>query len=426
MPSSCAGPTAAARSQLVPVHDQSTVWACRLICACGIIGWRRHQAGLDALVAAQWAQLRHSPVIQHDSFEPVLATLAFALWVNVFKLADLYGGHVPVPPSCRRRRRRGVDSSGGLGLHRWKMHGPPRLQREFEGQPPHEFLLRPGHSALAAMAYLGPLFVIDALYPRRTLPPEPPTSAQLLGGVVSSLFLYDFLFFWVHVALHRSAFLFRYVHATHHQQRVLSAKEVVHHGLVDGALQVGANVVALNWLGLHPLTRALHNVAVTYLLTESHAGYDAPWMLHNLVPCKLLGGPPAHEAHHHGGGTHFHQFFTYLDWLPPLLDELTSGGTRQQPQPPPQPPPQPQQRGQPVAAAIANANAAATAALDVVVRLRPPRGAAATKHAQGGGGAGGLERTATSSHRRLKQTSSVACPHQRLRCEKSSQGRRQC
>lgn len=101
----------------------------------------------------------------------------------------------------------------------------------------------------------------------------------------------------------------------HHSAVHLQSKDVVNHSFIDGTLQVGTNVVVLNTLGLHPLTRALYNVVLTYLLTESHSGYDMPWMLHNIMPHGLLGGSPAHEAHHHHGAAHYHQFFTYFDTL---------------------------------------------------------------------------------------------------------------
>jgi sterol desaturase/sphingolipid hydroxylase (fatty acid hydroxylase superfamily) len=55
-------------------------------------------------------------------------------------------------------------------------------------------------------------------------------------------------------------------------------------------------------------------VAVTYLLTEAHSGYDLPCMAHNLAPAGLLGGPPRHEAHHRTSAPYYHQFFTYLDY----------------------------------------------------------------------------------------------------------------
>ena len=124
---------------------------------------------------------------------------------------------------------------------------------------------------------------------------------------MASVTVYDFIFYWVHLALHKVPWLLRYVHASHHRQDQLNAREVVHHSLSDGALQVAANILALKLLGLHPLARAAHNIVVTYLLTESHAGYDMPWMLHNVVPCGILGGPPRHEAHHRYGTVYYHQ-----------------------------------------------------------------------------------------------------------------------
>jgi sterol desaturase/sphingolipid hydroxylase (fatty acid hydroxylase superfamily) len=92
-------------------------------------------------------------------------------------------------------------------------------------------------------------------------------------------------------------------------------QQVIHHSFIDGSFQVLTNVIVLRTLGLHPLTRALHNVAVTYMLTETHSGYDMPWMLHNVLPHSILGGSPAHEEHHRGGIHHYQQFFLYLDWL---------------------------------------------------------------------------------------------------------------
>lgn len=146
------------------------------------------------------------------------------------------------------------------------------------------------------------------------------SSTELLCSIAASVAVYDFIFYWVHLALHKSPWLLRNVHATHHRQDQLISREVVHHSFVDGAMQVGANVFALKLLGLHPLARAAHNVVVTYLLTESHAGYDMPWMVHNIVPCGILGGPPCHEAHHKYGTVNFHQVsgFPY--------DRLSSSG----------------------------------------------------------------------------------------------------
>jgi len=88
---------------------------------------------------------------------------------------------------------------------------------------------------------------------------------------------------------------------------------VVRHSLVDGTLQVAANVAALRLTGAHALTRACHDVAVTFLLTETHSEFDLPWALHNLLPKGVLGGPRRHRLHHRHGDVYFQQFFCYLD-----------------------------------------------------------------------------------------------------------------
>lgn len=84
---------------------------------------------------------------------------------------------------------------------------------------------------------------------------------------------------------------------------------------LDAGVQVFINICVqqLSPFGhKHPLSRALHNFAVPYLLCESHSGYDLPFMSHRVWPA-LFGGAPRHEQHHQRGGIYFHQFFKYLD-----------------------------------------------------------------------------------------------------------------
>jgi len=68
------------------------------------------------------------------------------------------------------------------------------------------------------------------------------------------------------------------------------------------------------WGYKDPLSRALHNLMVTYLLTEAHSGYDLPFMSHRLFP-RVFGGAPRHELHHQHGNVYFHQFFMWIDDL---------------------------------------------------------------------------------------------------------------
>lgn len=169
------------------------------------------------------------------------------------------------------------------------------------------------------------------------LPLEAPSFPSLVAQVVLSIFVYDFCFFWIHLALHNVRSLY-HLHAKHHFKSPMNASEVIRHSFIDGSLQVPltprpsrtllsstahcvltqqqhvqvvTNIFVLNVLRLHPLARAVHDVTITYMLTETHSGYDMPWMLHNLVPCGILGGSPRHEMHHRSGMHYFQQFYTY-------------------------------------------------------------------------------------------------------------------
>jgi sterol desaturase/sphingolipid hydroxylase (fatty acid hydroxylase superfamily) len=170
-------------------------------------------------------------------------------------------------------------------------------------------------STKAAAAYLLPIIVFDVLFPRRVLTTRAIGCFELLGTLCSTILVYDFVFFFVHVALHKLE-AFRFIgHSVHHSKTPLSSVQVIRHSFIDGSLQVFANILALKLCRAHPLARALHDIVITYLLTESHAGYDAPWMLHNLMPFSILGGPVCHEEHHRSGRSNYQQFFTYLDYM---------------------------------------------------------------------------------------------------------------
>jgi hypothetical protein len=156
-----------------------------------------------AILDSFWAWAGQLYIVKHDNFEPLEATFAFGFWINVWRLVDLF---------CPN-------------AHKWKLHGPPKQEREFKNQSKLGYLFKPGVSNIAALAYLAPLMVLNYLKPRRVLPIEAPSPLQLLGGVASSLFAYDLLFFFVHLAMHKIPFVYRHIHAVHHTQANLSSHE---------------------------------------------------------------------------------------------------------------------------------------------------------------------------------------------------------
>mmetsp|Transcript_14283 Transcript_14283/g.23974 ORF Transcript_14283/g.23974 Transcript_14283/m.23974 type:complete len:423 (-) Transcript_14283:201-1469(-) len=245
-----------------------------------------------------WQYLLDRGLAQLDSFEPIVASASFYMWIGMFKVVDLM-----FQQQFRRFKitpdHDPVKAEGGV----------------FQFFSPIGSKDTPGFMAL--FAYLVPLFIFDLLVPRRTsrsyfnLPP--PTIFQLMGNISMSIFVYDFLFYFPHLIMHRNRYLFKHVHSKHHSRERLCSVEVVRHSFIDGTLQVVANIVTLNLLGLDAFSRMVHNIVVTFLLTETHSGYDFPWAIHNILPEGVMGGAPAHEAHHRYGNVAYHQFFTYID-----------------------------------------------------------------------------------------------------------------
>lgn len=44
-----------------------------------------NHAVLSDAVAYVWAAMYSSPIVQHDTFEPILSSLSFGLWINLFR-----------------------------------------------------------------------------------------------------------------------------------------------------------------------------------------------------------------------------------------------------------------------------------------------------------------------------------------------------
>lgn len=151
---------------------------------------------------------------------------------------------------------------------------------------------------------------------------------------MSGIILYDFVFFFVHWAMHDIPAL-RHWHAHHHECRsdndsgnlAVEAQDVLRHGLMDGSLQVFVNIMVQRhtiWGSVKScLARALHNVIVTWMLTEAHTASPTPDVFR-----RWFIGVRKHRLHHLGRQSHdkscstvegFHrrhqQFFGYLDDL---------------------------------------------------------------------------------------------------------------
>ncbi|XP_033737748.1 LOW QUALITY PROTEIN: cholesterol 25-hydroxylase-like [Pecten maximus] len=156
---------------------------------------------------------------------------------------------------------------------------------------------------------------LSVIQTTRPLPIAPPTVGGVCFQLVTSVLLFDFMFFCFHLLFHKNAWLYKTVHALHHKHDVM-------HGRVTNLLTVPERITlilsanyALRFMGSHPFTRMLFVPVFIFLLVDNHTGYDLPFGIHRIVPFNLMGGPAAHMAHHFKGTTHYQPFFTYMDTL---------------------------------------------------------------------------------------------------------------
>eukprot|EP00730_Choanoeca_flexa_P018171 TRINITY_DN8820_c0_g1_i2.p1 TRINITY_DN8820_c0_g1~~TRINITY_DN8820_c0_g1_i2.p1 ORF type:complete len:300 (+),score=28.16 TRINITY_DN8820_c0_g1_i2:102-1001(+) len=260
-----------------------TISTVRVLLIATLVTLLWQQKAADTLAASIWNYVRLQWWFQHDSLEPVVASLSFFPPLTLFYCLDMF-----IP-----------------SMHPWRI-SKNTSTKQWTGK--EEF-----NAYNLLYSYLIPLMVFDYLFPRRQLPLEPPTVFGLLGQIILLLVLYDALFFVGHYTMHRVPWLYRHVHATHHDQAVTRAYDTLRLSYAEQFIDVACSIAAVNIVGAHPLARAIYNIIIVYLLCELHSGYDLPWMLHNIVPGDIMGGPLRHDRHHMDGRFYYQKFFTYLD-----------------------------------------------------------------------------------------------------------------
>jgi hypothetical protein len=217
--------------------------------------------------------------------DPAVATLSFAFAICVFD---------------RNERKMGYTEKGRLSTVGWG---------SFFIAPGSVFML-----ALAGLLYWGGIAVWVQLVPSvKEIPDGYPESFSgalyLLCEVCSGVWAYDFLFSFIHLAAHHFGWD---SHEYHHTKKLdLRARDVLTHDPWDGLLQVLVNILVQRhtpWGSAKSrIARVLHNIIVTWMLTESHAASPTP-----NVARRLFVGVRRHRAHHLGA-PYYQQFFGYLD-----------------------------------------------------------------------------------------------------------------
>ncbi|KAJ9659415.1 hypothetical protein H2198_003144 [Neophaeococcomyces mojaviensis] len=153
---------------------------------------------------------------------------------------------------------------------------------------------------------------------QRALPPDPPTSRRLALELLAAFFIYDTLFFLIHVAFHRIKPLAR-LHEPHHAHAEIHPQITNRLSITERLSLVLLANFSLNIIGSHVLTRTLFIPLFVYLLIEIHSGLDLQWGYDKIMPFGMGAGSKVHAVHHRTGEGAFAPFFCWWDmgyeWL---------------------------------------------------------------------------------------------------------------
>lgn len=151
--------------------------------------------------------------------------------------------------------------------------------------------------------------------------------AYVVVETVAGIMLYDAVFFLLHLCIHYPRIWG--IHQSHHTHTTVCVDSVLHHSFLDGLLQVGTNVIVQRYnyftvfvpgymcaVPKTRLARLLHNLLVTWMLTESHANVTTGThvTIFRRFP-TLFAGIQRHRTHHQNPRRYYQQFFGYLDDL---------------------------------------------------------------------------------------------------------------
>lgn len=123
----------------------------------------------------------------------------------------------------------------------------------------------------------------------RALPETVPSSRRIVLELLVAFFLYDALFFLIHLAFHRIPMLHRF-HHPHHTHAEINPQITNQLSIIERLSLIMMANFALNIIGSHVLTRTLFVPVFVYLLIEIHSGMDLPWGYDKMMPWGMGPG----------------------------------------------------------------------------------------------------------------------------------------
>ncbi|ELT89652.1 hypothetical protein CAPTEDRAFT_95296 [Capitella teleta] len=162
--------------------------------------------------------------------------------------------------------------------------------------------------------YILPVSIAQWVWtPSEVLPVLAPFLWDFCWHQFAALIVFDFEYFAWHAIHHRVRWLYRNVHALHHEYHSPSSwvTQYLHPWEL---ISVGVFTTTSPWIfSAHFLTQISFMLLGILVSVEAHIGYDLPLMPHHWAP--FWGGGIKHDMHHQRPRTNFEPFFNWWDRL---------------------------------------------------------------------------------------------------------------
>lgn len=158
---------------------------------------------------------------------------------------------------------------------------------------------------------------------------ELPPWYVIVGQIVLFILLDDFLYYWMHRAMHKG-WLLKHVHSVHHRIRNTSALDGNYFHWIEFVMTASLALVGPVLLGVHGYVLWLWIIVRQLEAADGHCGYDIPWNPLHWLP--VYKGPVYHDFHHARFRGNYAGFLPYLDrfwgtYVPEYLRYVQKGSS---------------------------------------------------------------------------------------------------
>ena len=285
------------------------------------------------MLSRLWHYLQDSTLYQFSGFETFETIFCYIV------IEPLYTVKFTRNPSLRIDVRRNAGGRFGPGNPKWPVMKRPSkrlmeivtyamplltldftLIKKFAGVPVEDIRQSGGYSRTTD-GRIGGFFLAPTLHNFslrsplqliRALPSEAPSSRRLVMELMTAFFIYDSLFFFIHIAFHKLPFL-RQIHWPHHKHAEMNPQVTNKLSIIERISLILLANFALNIIRSHVLTRTAFVPFFVYLLVEVHSGLDLPWGYDRILPQGWGAGSEKHAYHHRVGEGYYQPFFSWWD-----------------------------------------------------------------------------------------------------------------